>query len=236
MPYVYLGAVVLASGLAGALFLRIADGRIAEAAAEEYEAKTAQTAESAEISTENRVNRERMISLFCLLIACNAIAAFMHFFYGDTPWTILSITLLCAALWACAHCDRKTHLIPNRVLLWAVLFRTLLLGTEVLIMPNELPYDLVRSLIAAAALFAVGMFCRLAAKGSIGYGDIKLLAVTGLYLETDRIWGSVFFTMVCSFLYSLFLLLTKRGTTKTEIPFAPLLLIGTVLSCFLTSV
>lgn len=232
----YLIGVTALSGLAGAWFLRLADERIAQAEAGFPEHTDGFADPVGDGKDGEGAICPRVVSAACLTALCAALAAFMCLFYGDDPASILPVTLLCAVLWACARCDRKMHLIPNSVLLWAVVLRALLLASEVFFSPAELPYDLIRSAIAAAALFVVGMLCRLAAKGSIGFGDIKLLAVMGFYLETDRIWGSVFFTMLCSFLYSLFLLVTKRGTTKSAIAFAPLLLAGTVLASFLTSV
>ena len=176
------------------------------------------------------------LSALLLTLLCAGIAAFMYFFYQDSLWSIWNALLLCAVLWACAVSDRKAMLIPNAVLLCGVGLRVVLLCMEAILLPEEIVYDLIGSAVAAAGLCVLTLLCRLLSRGAIGFGDIKLLTVMGLFLGLSRIWGSLLISMLCSFFYCVFLLITKRATGKTEIPFAPILLVGTVLSLFLTSV
>lgn len=88
--------------------------------------------------------------------------------------------------------------------------------------------------IAAAALLLASMLCRLCAKNSIGYGDMKLFIVMGLMLGLNGIWGAVFASLVLSFLLAVFLLVTKKKSRKDVIPFAPAIVLGTFVSVFLT--
>ena len=220
----WLGLEIVLSFVVGYIYLSIANERIGQI-----------TGDAASVA--ETINRHACLFLsIVLLLITGSIACFMHFYYGDEPWQILPVLLICATLWGCAYCDRKVRLIPNRVLLISVLLRASMLALEAIFAPSALTCDLVGSMVSAAAMFIVGILCRLVVKGSIGFGDIKLLAVMGFYLQTDRIWSCVFFTMLCSFFYSIFLLLTRKATVKTELPFAPLLFAGTVLASILTSV
>lgn len=180
--------------------------------------------------------RRLIASAVVLTLICAAVTAFMYFYYGDNLWSIWSSVLLCSVLWACAHADRKAMVIPNSVLLCGVGMRILLLCVEALFFPGGILYDLLGSVIAAAALFVLSLLCRFMSRGAVGLGDVKLLTVMGFFLGFPHIWNCLLISMLCSFFFSLFLLITKRATGKSEIPFAPVLLIGTVLSLFLTSI
>ncbi|MCD7754241.1 MAG: A24 family peptidase [Clostridiales bacterium] len=171
-----------------------------------------------------------------MFVVSVAMALFMRLFYGTDLLTIINTVALCTVLWTCAWSDYKVFLIPNRILLIGLLERGVLLAVQCLMDPENLVYYLVRSLLAAVVLLAVCGLCRLISAKAIGFGDIKLMALMGLFLGTDLIWAAMLFSMVAVFLCSLVLLLTKRADRQTEIPFAPFLLVGTVLAAFLTSV
>lgn len=154
--------------------------------------------------------------------------------YFDVSWLeMVNLLLLCAIVWPSAWTDYCTFRIPNRFLLVGLLGRCLILGAESLLYPNEIGYILLRSVIAAVALLIVSLICRLVVPNSIGYGDVKLLMVMGFFLEVDGVWGVIFCTMIVAFVVSLMLVITKRANRKTEIPFAPFLLMGIMAASFI---
>ena len=67
-------------------------------------------------------------------------------------------------------------------------------------------------------------------KGGIGMGDIKLFAVVGSYMGSGSILAVIFLTVMASAAYSAVMLLFKKVKWKEEIPFAPFILVGTVLT------
>lgn len=73
-----------------------------------------------------------------------------------------------------------------------------------------------------------GFFLLLAllSKGGIGGGDIKLMAVLGLWLGYRNILAALFFTFLIGGLFSVFLLLLKKKRRKDRIPFGPFLCLG----------
>ena len=174
---------------------------------------------------------------FLVLILVNiAAACFMRAMYQDTVLVIANTLALLAVLWACAWIDKKSFRIPNRILLLGLGMRLIFIAIEIIITPSEFRFVLLTSAIAAGVLLVTSLLCRLISPNAIGFGDVKLLALMGFFLRTDRILGAMIFSMLCAFLYSLYLVAFKKATRKTELAFAPLLLVGTLLAVFLTTV
>ena len=174
---------------------------------------------------------------FLVLILVNiAAACFMRAMYHDTILVIANTLAMLAVLWASAWIDGKSFRIPNKILIAGLGMRVLLIAIETILAPSEFRYILLGSVIAAVALLLVSLLCRLMSPNAIGFGDVKLLALMGFFLKTDRIMGAMIFSMLCAFFYSLYLVAFKKATRKTELAFAPILLIGTLLAVFLTTV
>lgn len=165
-----------------------------------------------------------------------AVALFMKLFYNDSWQEIVRVLLVISVLWACAWVDVKSRIIPNKILLIGLLIRCVLIAVESLLSPGEVRYILLSSIVAAIALFIGSFLCRLVSHDSIGFGDVKLLAFMGFCLQNDRIWGVIFLSAIVAFVYSLYLVLCKKANRKTEIPFAPLLLAGTIAASIITTV
>lgn len=171
------------------------------------------------------------------MTVCNeAIALFLPWFYGITAMDTMKAVAFCTMLWPCAWVDWKLHLIPNRLLLMGLVARFLLFAVEFMISVQEACYIAIGSIIAAFGSAIACLLCRLAVPHSVGYGDVKLLAVMGLYLGMDYAWNGILLSLILLFFAAVFLLLTKRAERGTEMPFAPFLLIGTILAAFLTGI
>ena len=134
--------------------------------------------------------------------------------------------LILLTVFICAWTDLAAFLIKNKVLLIALLLRFVVFGIEMLTSPEGIKSIVVSGLIAAFALAVVSLLCKILT-GGVGAGDVKLLAVMGLYLGVEYVGLCVFYSMIAMFVFSLGVLLLGKGTRKTEIPFAPFLLIGT---------
>lgn len=157
-------------------------------------------------------------------------------YYHTAACDILRTLVMCSILWPCAWADRCAFLIPNRVLLAGCAICALQMGAEILLDPAQAIYILLRSGIAALALLAATLLCRLLSPQAIGMGDSKLLAVMGFCLGMELVWGAVFFSLLFVFFYGVFVLATKRAKRTDSIPFAPFLLIGTITAAFLTGI
>ena len=92
----------------------------------------------------------------------------------------------------------------------------------------------VSDFIAAAIIVGVSFLCTMIIKNSIGFGDIKIFAVLGLFLGISGIFSAVFFSLVVSFVIACYVLITKKKGRKDTIPFGPAIVLGTYLSLFLS--
>jgi leader peptidase (prepilin peptidase)/N-methyltransferase len=97
------------------------------------------------------------------------------------------------------------------------------------------PHLLVRALLGSGAMFALYFALCFAYPAGMGFGDVKLSGVLGLYtawLGWD-VW--VVALMLGFFLGGFFgigVVLTKRGGRKTAVPFGPFMIIGAFLAIF----
>lgn len=81
------------------------------------------------------------------------------------------------------------------------------------------------SLFSCVGLAAVLCLIYLIRKDAIGLGDIKLILVCALYLGQASL-GMVVRGMTAAFVCSIILLLCKKVTPKSGLPFVPFLLLG----------
>lgn len=211
----------VATGLSGLL---ITAGAVKDASLEEEQENT---------GTERR---PYAVYLGVALILNVAVALFMKLYYGDSWREMSRVLLVISVLWACAWVDIKSRIIPNKILLIGLLIRCVLIAVEGLVSPGEVRYILLSSTVAAIVLFAGSILCRLISHDAIGFGDVKLLAFMGFCIQNDRIWGAMLLSAIISFVYSLYLVVCKKANRKTEIPFAPLLLAGTIAASILMTV
>ena len=90
------------------------------------------------------------------------------------------------------------------------------------------PVYWVESLIVTVILCAVFGLTVLLRKDAIGLGDVKLLLVCSIYLGAYCI-GMLVRGVFVAFFLSIILLLCKKVTTKSGLPFVPFLLLGALL-------
>ena len=94
--------------------------------------------------------------------------------------------------------------------------------------------NLITEVIAAVAISLAAFLCFICMKNSIGYGDIKLFIIMGLFLGMNGIWTAVFMSLIVAFFVAIFLLATRKKGKKDVVPFAPSIMIGTYISVILT--
>ena len=96
-------------------------------------------------------------------------------------------------------------------------------------------HALVRALLGAAAMFAIYFALCFAYPAGMGFGDVKLSGVLGLYtgwLGWD-VWGAgLLLGFFLGGLFGIGLVLLKRGGRKTAVPFGPFMLLGALIAVF----
>lgn len=132
-----------------------------------------------------------------------------------------------------AWIDQKSRRIPNKGLMALLLIRTGILLVECIIY-REFWISIISSAVLGFSLGG-GMFllCFLLARGGLGAGDVKLFAVVGYCVGGGTIFTLVFLTVMMSAIYSIVALLLKKVSFKQELPFAPFVFAGTILTMML---
>ena len=141
--------------------------------------------------------------------------------------------LLAWSLLLIAWVDQRSRRIPNRLLLLLLAVRTVILALECLVY-QEYWISMVISA-GAGMIFSGGMFliCYVIDRGGIGAGDVKLLAVLGYWMGVGAVFTVIFLTVLLAAVYSGAGLLLRKVRLKQEMPFAPFVLAGTILTMML---
>ncbi len=156
---------------------------------------------------------------------------FYFFEFGILKTFRYLILLWC--LTAAAWIDYRSRKIPNILLLVLLLCGAAVLTGECLCCGEyavELLFSSAMGFLTGGGIF---LMYYLFTGGGIGAGDVKLFAVLGYYLGAGYILTALFLTVLTAAFYSVAALLTKKATLKQEIPFAPFVLAGTVLTMML---
>ncbi|MGV8977527.1 MAG: prepilin peptidase [Cellulomonas sp.] len=156
-----------------------------------------------------------------------------------TAWTIgitwaLPAFLYLAGITVClAIIDLDTRRLPNVIVLPSYPVAAALLTLASWNPGGETAWgSLVRALICCAILYAFYFMLMFAYPAGMGFGDVKLAGVLGLYLGWVG-WGALavgaFGAFLLGGLYAIGLLVARRAGRKSGIPFGPWMLLGAML-------
>jgi leader peptidase (prepilin peptidase)/N-methyltransferase len=142
----------------------------------------------------------------------------------------LSLTAVSIAL---ALIDLDTKRLPNVIVLPALIAGVVLLGAAALVRGDLTA--LAGAAIGGAGLFALYLVLALVKPGGMGFGDVKLAAVLGLYLGFLG-WGNLlvgaFAAFVFGGVFGLVLMFARKAGRATAIPFGPWMILGAWLGVF----
>jgi len=146
---------------------------------------------------------------------------------GSTAFLLIAFLYLAAVSIALALIDLDTETLPNSILLPSYYIGALLLGAAAIAGGN---YEaILRAGISALALWLLYFALALAYPGGMGFGDVKLAGLLGLflgYLGWDVLVTGAFAAFVLGGIFSLALLISHRANRKSGIPFGPWMLTG----------
>lgn len=136
---------------------------------------------------------------------------------------------------ALAVIDIRTRRLPNPITLPSYPIGVALLGVAVPFVQDG-PARFVHALIGMAGLYVFFLVLFLIYPKGMGFGDVKLAGLLGLYLG----WFGFGVLIVGAFLgyilggvYGLGAILAGRATRKTAIPFGPFMIAGALLAVFI---
>ena len=147
--------------------------------------------------------------------------------------SLAAFLYLAAVSIALALIDLDVHRLPNKIVLPAYVVGAVLLGSAALITGD---YDrLIGAGIGLAALWLAYFLMAILYPGGMGFGDVKLAGVLGLFLGWLG-WGPLIVGSFAAFflggVFAVGLLVTRRVTRKGGIPFGPWMLLGAWVGIF----
>lgn len=145
---------------------------------------------------------------------------------GIYPPNLLRLVLLGTLLTAAAYIDALSHKIPNWIVLCtAAVFAGCTVLDFVLSGTDAVPMAL-NSVLAAAVFFVVFFLVRLASRGGVGYGDIKMITAAALILGIYGTFSFLLVSHVLAAVAAIALLVSKKATRKDGLPFGPFFYLG----------
>jgi leader peptidase (prepilin peptidase)/N-methyltransferase len=160
------------------------------------------------------------------------LAMTIHFGYEPQLPAFLYLSSLAVVL---SLIDLDVRRLPNSIVL-----PSYVVGLALLSLPAIAGdwTSLMRGVAAMAALFAGYLALSLAYPGGMGWGDVKLAGLLGLFLGFLS-WSSVLVATFTAFLIGglvgIGLLLSHRASRKSAIPFGPYMLSGAILAVFIAA-
>lgn len=158
---------------------------------------------------------------------------------GSTWDAVGSVLALVAFLYfasisiALALIDLDTHKLPNAIVLPAYIVGALLLGAASL--AGGQPVALLTAAVGALSLGSVYLLLALVYPGGMGFGDVKLASVIGLFLGWLG-WDVLIVGSISAFLlgglFGVALLVSRAATAKSGVPFGPWMLAGAWIAIF----
>ncbi len=124
-----------------------------------------------------------------------------------------------AVLIAVAAIDLEHHIVPNRIVVPALVFG---LAATAVLQTDELP----EALAAGAGAFAFLLLAALAYPAGMGMGDVKLAGVMGLYLGIEVIPAMLIAFLAGSVVGIVRIAREGAEARKSGVPFAPFLAFG----------
>ncbi len=153
-------------------------------------------------------------------------AATTRIFVGDII-ELVGFLYLGAISLALALIDIDTKTLPNSIVYPAYAVGAAFLGSAGVLQENY--GALLLAIIGAVALGLLYFILYFFIPGGMGFGDVKLAGVLGLFLGflglPQLIVGS-FAAFITGGLFSVILLVSQRGKRKSKIPFGPWMLLG----------
>jgi leader peptidase (prepilin peptidase) / N-methyltransferase len=163
---------------------------------------------------------------WAIVLATGGVFAGLALRIGDS-WELPAFLVLAAALITLSVIDSKLFILPNRIVYPLAGVSIVLLGLAALADGDSDPF--VRALACGAGGFLAFLVLHLASPRAMGFGDVKLAFVLGLYLGWFGVGETVlglFLGFVYGAVIGLGLIATGIRTRKDHVPFGPFLAAG----------
>lgn len=128
--------------------------------------------------------------------------------------------------------DARHQLIPDKIVYPAVIV-SLLYGLYRAFVSGDIKENLLLPLAAALIAFLAFYLIVFLSKGrAMGFGDVKLAFLMGLFLSYPDILAALWWAFVLGAIFGIILMAVGRKNLKSQLPFGPFLAFGTLIAYF----
>lgn len=147
--------------------------------------------------------------------------------FKEYNWmTLIKICLTYLLISGIGLIDYKFHIIPNKLLFYAILLRLFILIIEYYYNSDQFMEVVLECIGGALIGFGILFLTHLLSKGGIGMGDVKLFGVIGFIIGLRGTYNTLFYSLIFLVLYSCIGMMKKELTRKSMIPFGPFVYLG----------
>ncbi|MEI6648520.1 MAG: prepilin peptidase [Actinomycetes bacterium] len=176
-------------------------------------------------------------SRYLLLEMCTAAAMFIPLFRFQGYFVIAAWESFIIFGIALIAIDLEHHRLPDLLTGPLFLSGAIFLGIDAF--KNHHTSQLFHALLYGFSACAIFYSIHILSKGGMGMGDVKLAASMGLfsgYVSATAVYVSAMTGFALGSLVGVSLMVAKKATRKTAVPFGPFMIVGTVLSLWITPV
>ena len=171
--------------------------------------------------------------LFILLLNYGSISVFSYSLFSILNF--LFLILISSFLIIIFIYDLKHFIIPDKIIFPLIGITFLYQLSRIWNLESDIFRSWMFLILSAISAFFFFLFLVLITKGKgMGLGDVKLGFFMGLFLGFPDILVALFLAFTIGAIIGITLILLKKKTLKSEVPFGPFLIIGTFIAFFWT--
>lgn len=149
-------------------------------------------------------------------------------FTGYQIWNLFYLWIIFSLLIVAFIYDAKHYIIPDRITFFGILISLCWIGFS--FYQNIFTTEIVLSSLYSGIFASFFFFCLwlFSQKKAMGFGDVKLVFLIGLILGFPNIIVALFFAFLSGAVIGLLLVLRGEKKLKSQVPFGPYLIAGTL--------
>ncbi len=145
---------------------------------------------------------------------------------------MLMRAVLLSFVYAASVTDIREKIVPNRLVGLELLAWLLIMLPQLFMRTEDALVLLVSGLVGFGIAAVVFLAVYYTSRGGLGGGDVKLMAVSGLYLGYNGVLPTMLYGSVLAAIMAGILILFKKMGRKDSFPLVPFLFAGMVLTLF----
>ncbi|MDR0273248.1 MAG: prepilin peptidase [Clostridiales bacterium] len=180
--------------------------------------------------------RYPLVELLCgMLFASMAYASMVN---GSPTLSLVPLSVFVFVLLVVSFIDADTQEIPDGLLIIGAVAGIIFIAcghfmSEIFPHARDWKDALLGVIAGAAPLLIIDRLCLLIVKkDGFGYGDVKLMAMVGLFLGWQNVLMAFLFAFVSGAVFAVYLMVTGKAKRGSYFAFGPFLCIGTYLAFF----